>query len=173
VTSLSLLRRPAVAAAGLDELDRGLRTALRRAGRGVVRRLSGDEALAQFGRFVLVGGISSLLYALLFVLFDGVGDLPANAIGSIASSALANEMHRRLTFRADGRISWFTAQWEGGGLTIVGMVATSLALAGVDALLGDVTVLWELVLVGVVTGGIGLVRFAALRWLFAARADAV
>jgi putative flippase GtrA len=168
VTALSLLRRPAVAD-GAAGLDRGLRETLGRAGRAVVGRLSADDAPAQFARFVLVGGISSLLYAVVFVLFEGIGDVPANAIGSIASSALANEMHRRLTFRAEGRVSWFTAQWEGGGLTLVGMAATSLALAATDALFGDVTVAWELIVVGLVTGAIGLVRFLALRWLFAPR----
>ena len=170
MTSLSLLRRPAVAADGLDELNRGLCDVLSRVGRRLVRRLSGDDALAQFGRFVLVGGVSSLLYGLLFLLLDGGGDLPANAIGSIASSALANEMHRRLTFRADGRVSWFTAQWEGGGLAVAGILATSLALAWADALFPDTGVFWELTLVAAVTGGIGLVRFVALRWLFVSRA---
>lgn len=170
MTSLSLLRRPAVAADGLDELDPGVRDALRRVGRALAGRLSGDGTLAQFGRFVLVGGVTSLLYGLLFVLLDGMGDLPANAVGSIASSALANELHRRLTFRVDGRVGWFTAQWEGGGLAVVGMLATSLALAWVDALSNGLSVVWELCLVAAVTGGIGLLRFLALRWLFAARA---
>lgn len=167
MTALSLLRRPAVAD-GAAGLDRGLRETLGRTVRALVTRLSADDARAQFARFVLVGGISSVLYALVFVLLEGTGDVPANAIGSIASSALANEMHRRLTFRAEGRVGWFTAQWEGGGLTIVGMVATSLALAGADAVFGEVGVVWELTVLGLVTGAIGLVRFLALRWLFAA-----
>lgn len=169
MTSLSLARRPAAPAGGTVEVRHGS-SHLGRAGRAVVRRLSGDDVPAQFGRFVLVGGVSSALYAMLFVLFDGVGDLPANVIGSIASSALANELHRRLTFRADGRISWFAAQWEGGALAVVGILATSLALAWVNAM-ADVSVVWELTLVGLVTGGIGLVRFLALRWLFVPRAS--
>jgi putative flippase GtrA len=170
VTSLSLLRRPAVPAGGLVEVQRGRHALLRRAGRALARGLSGDGARSQFGRFVIVGGISSLLYAVLFVLFDGWGDLPANVVGSAASSAVANEMHRRLTFRADGRVSWFAAQWEGGTLAAVGIVATSLALAWVDAMT-DVGIVRELTLVGLVTGGIGLVRFLALRWLFVPRAS--
>jgi putative flippase GtrA len=164
VTTLSLLRRPAPAD-GLAEVQRGCSNLIQRGARALARRLSGDDAVAQFGRFVMVGGISSVLYALLFVVSDGAGDLPANVIGSIASSALANEMHRRLTFRADGRISWFAAQWEGGTLAVVGMIATSLALAWVDAM-ADVSVVQELALVALVTGGVGMVRFLALRWLF-------
>lgn len=170
MTSLSLLRRAAAPADGAAEVQRGRSGPLGRGSQAVVRRLSADDALAQFGRFVLVGGVSSVLYALLFVVLDGAGDLPANVVGSIASSALANEMHRRLTFRADGRVSWFAAQWEGGTLAAVGMIATSAALAWVDAM-SDVSVAGELALVALVTGGIGLVRFLALRWLFVPRAE--
>ncbi len=60
---------------------------------------------------------------------------------------------------------------EGGGLAAIGLVATSLALAGLDQLAGDTS--WELqvLLIGAVTGAIGLCRFVALRaWVFTARA---
>jgi putative flippase GtrA len=132
-------------------------------------RMRQDDGVAQFARFVFVGGVSSLLYALLFVLLDGFGDQPANIVGALASSALANEMHRRLTFHAGARVSWFTAQWEGGGMAVAGMVATSLALGWWDAATdaGGATV--DMLIVALVTGAIGLVRFAALRWAFGAR----
>ena len=104
---------------------------------------------------------------LLFIALTGVGEQPANLVGAIASTLLANEMHRRLTFHAGGQVSWFTAQWEGGGLAVIGLVATSLSLAGVHALVGDVGTLQELALIGAVTGAIGLIRFVALRsWVF-------
>jgi hypothetical protein len=80
---------------------------------------------------------------------------------------LANELHRRLTFHAGARVSWFTAQWEGGGLAVIGLMATSLALAGFHGLVGDVSALAQIGLVTAVTGAIGLVRFVALRaWVF-------
>jgi putative flippase GtrA len=139
------------------------------AGVRLAERLRGDGARAQFARFVLVGGISSLLYALLYVLLDGFGDQPANVVGAIASSVLANELHRRLTFHAGERVSWFAAQWEGGGLALAGMVATALALGWFDSVAGDDGSLADLAVVAVVTGAIGLVRFAALRWVFGAR----
>jgi putative flippase GtrA len=139
------------------------------AGVRLAERLRGDGARAQFARFVLVGGISSLLYALLYVLLDGFGDQPANVVGAIASSVLANELHRRLTFHAGARVSWFAAQWEGGGLALAGMVATALALGWFDSVAGDDGSLADLAVVAVVTGAIGLVRFAALRWVFGAR----
>ena len=130
-------------------------------------RLQRDDALAQFARFVIVGGVSSALYAAVFIALAGLGDQPANWAGAIASTMLANEMHRRLTFHAGTRVSWFTAQWEGGGLAGVGLVATSLALAAAHGLVGDVGTVGQLLLIAAVTGAIGLIRFVALRsWVF-------
>jgi len=130
-------------------------------------RLHQDDAGAQFARYVVVGAVSSTLYALLFVALTGAGEQAGNLVGAVASTLLANEMHRRLTFHAGERVSWFTAQWEGGGLAGIGLLATSLALAGVHAVIGDVGTLEELLLIGAVTGAIGLVRFVALRsWVF-------
>ena len=128
-------------------------------------RMRQDDVPAQFARFVLVGGLSSALYAVLFVALGDFGDQAANIAGAVGSSALANELHRRLTFHAGERVSWLTAQWEGGGMALVGMVATALALAWWDATT-DTGALARFVVVAVVTGAIGLVRFIALRWAF-------
>ncbi|WP_254781761.1 GtrA family protein [Modestobacter sp. DSM 44400] len=129
--------------------------------------LRGDDTLGQFARYVVVGALSTLLYGLVFVAADVAGDQVANLAGAIASTLLANELHRRLTFHAGGQVSWFTAQWEGGGLAVIGLVATSLALAGFQTLVGDVRPLVQIALVTGVTGAIGLVRFVALRaWVF-------
>src|SRR4051795_5361040 len=173
VTGLSLLRRSAHLADVPHGTMRGVdgTTAVRSTSRRVLDRLRRDDGTAQFGRFVLVGGISSLLYALVFLACRGLGDQPANIIGAVLSSMLANELHRRLTFHADGRISWFTAQWEGGGLALVGILATGLALGWLDDATGVNGSAVRLLLVGVVTGAIGLVRFVALRWFFAPRAS--
>jgi putative flippase GtrA len=179
VTCPSLLRRPSsgsrgssgsgavapegttVTAAPAD----GLLTRWRR----LRTRLHGDDGVAQFTRYVVVGVLSSALYAVAFVgLTGGLGDQTANLVGSIGSTLLANELHRRLTFHAGARVHWFTAQWEAGGVAVVGLVATSLALAGAHTVLGPVSQLWQLGLIAAVTGLIGLVRFVALRtWVFA------
>jgi len=158
----ALLRRPVVG-------DAPTPAQVRSSGSRLAERLRGDRAGAQFARFVLVGGVSSLLYAVLYVLLDGFGDQPANVVGAIASSMLANELHRRLTFHAGERVSWFAAQWEGGGLAVVGMAATALALGWLDAVTDDAGSLTGIAVVGAVTGAIGLVRFVALRWVFGAR----
>jgi putative flippase GtrA len=128
----------------------------------------GDSGAAQFTRYVVVGGLSSGLYALLFVTLERWGAQPANLAGVVGSTLLANELHRRLTFHAGERVSWFTAQWEAGGLAGIGLVATSLALAAVHGFVGDVGTVPQLCLVATVTGLIGLIKFLVLRsWVFA------
>jgi putative flippase GtrA len=168
VTCPSLLRR--TASSGVREAGHLVPAELHRlprAAAGLHTRLQQDDAGAQFARYVVVGAVSSALYAVLFIGFGGLGSQPANLVGAIASTLLANEMHRRLTFHAGQRVTWFAAQWEGGGLAAAGLVATSLALAGVHGLIGDVGTGVQLCLIAAVTGGIGLVRFVALRsWVF-------
>jgi putative flippase GtrA len=165
VTCPSLLRRTAEGGAreGLLQVTTELR--LRTA--DLRTRLQQDDTGAQFARYVVVGGVSSSLYALLFIALQGIGTQQANLAGAIASTLLANELHRRLTFHAGQQVSWFTAQWEAGGLAVVGLVATSLALAGLHGLTGDVGTGVQLCLIATVTGAIGLIRFVALRsWVF-------
>ncbi|HEV7870278.1 MAG TPA: GtrA family protein [Modestobacter sp.] len=165
MTCPSLLRRAALGGAREGHLP--VTAELRRLAARLRARLQQDDTGAQFARFVVVGAVSSALYALVFIALEDVGAQPANLAGAIASTLLANEMHRRLTFHAGQQVSWFTAQWEGGGLAGVGLVATSLALAGVHAVTGDVGTGLQLCLIAAVTGAIGLVRFVALRsWVF-------
>ncbi len=87
----------------------------------------------------------------------------------MASTLLANELHRRLTFHASAAVGWQRAQLEGGGLAAIGLAATSLALVVLQAVVPDAGWFLQVLLVAAVTGGIGLLRFAALRaWVFAA-----
>jgi len=161
VTCPSLLR-PSSPSEAVGQLRNGLSRAAEQ-----VRR---DDGTGQFARFVLVGGLSSVVYALLFaVLSAPVGSVAANVLGSTVSSVLANELHRRLTFRAGERVDWLTAQWEGGALAAAGIVATSVALGWLTSVVGPTEVVVQLVLVGAVTGTIGLLRFVALRWAFGER----
>jgi putative flippase GtrA len=134
----------------------------------LTRRLPADDPRMQFVRFVAAGAVANLLYGALFLLLSPFGSQVANAAGALASSALANELHRRLTFRAGARVTWLRAQWEGGGLAIAGTIATSITLARFDSLVTDPGAAAHLVVVGVVTGLVGLIRFAALRWVFTA-----
>jgi putative flippase GtrA len=170
VTCPSLLRRSPADGTRAGTAAEQAHEATERARRAAVAlgtRLRGDDAAAQLTRFAVVGVVSSALYALLFVALERWGDQAANLAGAIGSTLLANELHRRLTFHAGEQVSWFTAQWEGGGLAVIGLVATSVALAGFHAVVGDVSPLLQIALVTAVTGVIGAVRFVALRaWVF-------
>jgi putative flippase GtrA len=133
-------------------------------------RLRADNAPAQFVRFVTVGVISTAVYFGLFLALRFAGEQVANLAGVVLSSMLANELHRRLTFHAGDRVGFRTAQVEGGGLAVAGLIATSTALAAFDGVVGDSR--WaEVLLIACVTGAVGLVRFVALRlWVFSGHA---
>jgi putative flippase GtrA len=134
----------------------------------LVERLRRDDAVAQFVRFLLVGGTSTAVYAAIFLSFEGAGFgyLAAHLVATSVSSVLANELHRRLTFHAGDRVSWLTAQIEAGSISFVGLVATSAALGWLDSAAGSAHPFWQITLVAAVTAFIGLVRFIALRWIF-------
>lgn len=168
MTCTPTLRAPASSAGDAAEPP-GTAARSRHRSAVLLDRLRGDDALAQFCRFVLVGSASSLVYALLFWGLEGLGSLVANLIAVVLSSILANDLHRRLTFQAQERVRWLTAQWEGGGVSVVGLVATTLALGWLDRVSADADLLVELALVGAVFATIGSLRFVALRWLFVLR----
>ena len=164
MTCPSLLARYRPAAEFLGDVShaRHLRTGTRR----IVARLRRDDAAAQFGRFVIVGGAATLVYGVVFLTLSGLGYLPAHLAATVASTVLANEMHRRLTFRAEDRVSWLSAQIEAGGVAVVGLLATTAALSWVHSSADSVPAGLQIALVTAVTGAIGLVRFIALRWIF-------
>lgn len=133
----------------------------------MIRVLSGDRAFVQLIRFALVGGISNILYFAAFLALHGDGVLVANAVGAVLSTILANELHRRLTFHAADRVNWFTAQWEGGGLALVGLLASSAAISALGVLFPGATGVVQAGLVIGVSALVGGLRFVALRgWVF-------
>jgi putative flippase GtrA len=175
VTCPSLLRRrPAVDDLVddlVDDASRRPRTWVRDGALRMADRIVEDDGPAQFARFVLVGASSTLVYAVLYVALEPLLTyLPAHLIATVVSSVLANEMHRRLTFRAEDRVGWLTAQIEAGGVSFVGLFATSTALAWLNETAGSAPLTLQITLVAVVTAVIGLLRFLALRWIFRAAA---
>ncbi|KAA8885750.1 GtrA family protein [Nocardia colli] len=129
----------------------------------VGRFLRGDHAFAQLIRFALVGGASNIAYVLLFLVMNGMGTMVANIAGSIVSTVIANELHRQLTFQAAGRVDWFTAQWEGGGLALVGLLISTAALAGLEFWAPGLGALAQTGAVIVMMAAVGGIRFVALR----------
>lgn len=129
--------------------------------------LRGDRALPQLIRFALVGGSSNVAYVLLFFAMYGVGPLIANVVGSIVSTIIANELHRQLTFHATDRVTWFTAQWEGGGLALLGLGVTTAGLAALDVWAPTLGGTAQAMAVLAITAAVGGMRFLALRgWVF-------
>nr|WP_229745988.1 GtrA family protein [Rhodococcus trifolii] len=128
-------------------------------------RLDSDRALAQLVRFAMVGGASNIVYVVVFLLMRPEGALVANAVGAASSTVLANELHRRLTFHAADRVGWFTAQWEAGGLALVGLVATTAAIAALGVVLPSASDFVAAAVVVTVTAIVGGLRFIALRGL--------
>jgi putative flippase GtrA len=164
VTCPSLLRDRPTAAEFFGDVSHARH--LRRGVALLQTRLRQDDLLAQFARFVLVGGVSTAVYGLLYLSLLRRGYLPAHLFATVASSILANEMHRRLTFRADDRVNWFSAQVEAGGVALIGLLATSVALGWLNSSVSSAHVILQVTVVTAVTAAIGLMRFVALRWIF-------
>lgn len=125
--------------------------------------LRSDHPLAQLIRFALVGGASNLAYVLVFVALDSFDPLAINVLGSIVSTMIANELHRRLTFRAAKTVGWFTAQCQGGTLALLGLLFTTATLAALEFAAPGLGRLPQLVAVLVTMATVGGLRFLALR----------
>ena len=144
---------------------------------GTTRRLSpllaGDATLAQLARFAMAGVLASAVQVLLFLLLAPIGALLANLFAWAGSTALANELHRRRTFHADGRVGWLAAQVEGGGLAVVGLGITTGALATMAVVVPHAGTPLQALLVLLVNTTVGVARFIALRWAFVVHASTV
>lgn len=133
----------------------------------LVTFLRADHWFPQLIRFALVGGLSNIGYFLLFLVCYSGGPQLANLTGSVVSTALANELHRRLTFHASDRVNWLTAQLEGGGLALAGLAITSAALAILDVAAPTLNNITEAIAVIAITAAVGTLRFLTLRlWVF-------
>ncbi|MFI6213128.1 GtrA family protein [Nocardia brasiliensis] len=151
--------------AALADRYRGLRAEWDAALAGPLRHVRSEHALAQLVRFALVGGASNIAYVLLFLAMHGSGPLVANIAGSLVSTAIANELHRQLTFRAANRVDWRTAQWEGGGLALLGLGISTAALAGLDFWAPGLGETGQAGAVLAIMAAVGGLRFLALRIL--------
>jgi putative flippase GtrA len=136
---------------------------------GVAALVRREDGTGQFLRFVAVGGTSMLLYGLVLLVLQDLGTQPANVVGSLASTVLANELHRRLTFRAGAHVGRLAAQLQGGGMALAGTALTAVVLAWAETAVGPTGPAVQLVLVTAVTGLVGVGRFIGLRWAFADR----
>ncbi|MEV0685972.1 hypothetical protein AB0I35_19115 [Nocardia sp. NPDC050378] len=80
------------------------------------------------------------------------------------STVIANELHRRLTFRAT-TVPWFTAQYQGGGLALIGLAITTAALAALESFAPTLGALTQAAAMLAIMAAVGLARFLTLRYL--------
>jgi putative flippase GtrA len=129
--------------------------------RGVARLAAQSPAL----RFVTIGILSTLAYAVLFlVLSAGLPAEVANGL-ALATTTIGNTAaNRRLTFGVRGRARVVRDQLLGGLVFLLALGVTTGALAALHALVSRPAHLLE-VAVLLAAGVVGtVVRYAALRW---------
>jgi glycosyltransferase involved in cell wall biosynthesis len=132
--------------------------------RGVARLATQSQVL----RFIGIGVISTLSYALLYlVLRTGLAPDVANAL-ALAATAVANTAaNRRVTFGVRGRARAVRHQLLGAFVFLFTLALTSGALAVLhDVVIHPARILDAVVLV-IASAAATLVRYLGLRWIFA------
>jgi glycosyltransferase involved in cell wall biosynthesis len=121
----------------------------------------------QLVRFGSIGVVSSVLFALGFVLLAGhLGNLGAAVVSLLVCSIANTAANRRLTFALAGRARRLRHFARGLGVAVLPLAAIVMTLS-VLAVVGTTSVLATLGALTVVNIAVGLGRFALLqRWVF-------
>jgi glycosyltransferase involved in cell wall biosynthesis len=129
--------------------------------RGVARLAAGSRVL----RFVAIGIVSTLAYALLYlVLRDWLASGAANAL-ALATTAVGNTAaNRRLTFGVRGREGLLRQHVLGGLVFLLALGLTSGALAALHALVPRPSHLLEAIVLVLASAGATLSRYVCMRW---------
>lgn len=124
--------------------------------------------IASFVRFVVCGGGTGLASsAALVYLSDSMSMAVANAIITVLSTLLANELHSRITFRS-GRASW-RVHMESTGTAVVCYLFTTAAMLILDTVATNPGALTEQAVYLSASGLAGIGRFLVLRLFVFAR----
>jgi putative flippase GtrA len=137
---------------------------------------NGASGAAGLARFVTMGLTANLVFAATFLAVGsatGAHDQVRNLLATITSTVVANELHRRYSFHAEGRVSWLRGQAAGGMSALLGLAATSIALAAWHWWAPDAGSASSLAVVYLVNTLCGLANFATLRWAMAERAPRI
>ncbi|WTW92987.1 GtrA family protein [Streptomycetaceae bacterium NBC_01309] len=128
----------------------------------------GDGPVASFIRFVVFGGGTGLAAsAVLLVLAQHMSLAAANALVTVASTVVANELHSRLTFRS-GQTGW-RMHLKSTGTVVVSFLFTTTAMTVLHVVAASPNVLTEQAVYLTASGLAGIGRFAVLRvYVFAA-----
>lgn len=151
----------------LPALAAGLPAGLRR-GAHVLR--SRFPLLDQLGRFALVGGTSSAVNAVVYLVLRLVlGALSANLVALLISTAVSTELHRRFTFDGAQRRPWRIWVQDAGTVAFYAVYSSAVLLV-VGALVEDPSSLLESAAITLASVLGGLIRFGVLKaWVFRAR----
>jgi glycosyltransferase involved in cell wall biosynthesis len=138
--------------------------------RGVARLAAQSQVL----RFAVIGVVSTLAYAVLYLgLRTSLAPDLANAL-ALAATAVANTgANRRLTFGVRGRAGMLRHQLLGAFVFLVALGLTTGALAGLDDLVRRPAHVLEVAVLVAASAVATLVRYLALRWWVFADRDAL
>ena len=140
--------------------------------RTAIEDLRGVARLALAGpvvRFMAVGVLSTIAYALLYLLLHGaLGAGGANAV-ALAITAVANTAaNRRLTFGVRGREGLVRHHARGAAVFVLTLGLTTVALASLHRLRPDPGARVELAVLVAASAAATVTRYVALRtWVFA------
>ncbi|MGW0658011.1 hypothetical protein [Streptodolium elevatio] len=127
--------------------------------------------VASFVRFVVCGGGTGLASSAALVYLSGSMSVAvANAIITVVSTLLANELHSRITFR-NGRASW-RVHVESTGTAVVCYLLTTAAMLVLDTVATNPGALTEQAVYLSASGLAGIGRFLVLRLFVFARPKA-
>lgn len=126
------------------------------------------NAVAAFIRFVICGGGVGLLSSgALLLLTDSMSIAVANAVVTVVSTLLCNELHSRITFRK-GAAS-IRVHVESTGTAVIAYLFTTTAMLVLDAVAPHAGALTQQVVYLSASGLAGLGRFVVLRVVVFAR----
>ena len=126
---------------------------------------------AQIARFALVGVLSTLAYAALYVaLRGGLGPFTANAAALVLTAVANTAANRRLTFGVHGPRDRWRHQAQGLLILAAGLALTSGTLALLHAAAPEASPTVEVVLLTLANLVVTVMRFVLMRlWVFVRR----
>jgi putative flippase GtrA len=135
--------------------------------RGVARLV----ASGPIARFAAVGALSTLAYALIFLVLDGALGAAGANLAALALTAVGNTAgNRRFTFGVRGREGLVRHHVRGGLVFVLTLALTTGALAVLHGLVAHPVQALELGVLVLATATATMTRYVALRtWVFARR----
>jgi putative flippase GtrA len=114
--------------------------------------------------FAGVGGVFTVLYAVLYVLLRGwLGAQWSNGLALVLSTITGTWGHRRITFGVRSRARTVPHQTLGLALLAFGLAVTAGSLELLEVSVAEPSRLSELLVLAAANLGVGLVRFGAFR----------